>query len=107
VSRAIAFESAASAVYYAEDAIARALRDGNAFIPRDSGPLRRRLARAKRASLPEQGPCEALARYAERMLEEGRSMDYIRGTWGCDVDSIKRALELWPSKPAEQLQLIA
>lgn len=112
MSLGISFESASSAIAYAEDAIPRFLRTGSVSFTRDSAALRRRIQRRMRESLPDVGPSLALARYALRMEREGHTHAQIARLWGCCEDSVVSALATWPEgkehetrEPVEQPSL--
>lgn len=105
MSLGISFESASSAIAYAEDAIPRFLRHGSVCLTRDMDALRRRMQRRRRESLPDTGPSLQLARYALKMERDGRSHDWIASMWGCGPLAVAQSLAMWPEgKEQETLE---
>lgn len=105
----ISFESACSAIAYAEDAIPRFLRTGSVSFTRDADALRRRVKRRMLESLPDVGPSPQLARYALKMEREGQSHRETAIRWGCALDTVLSALAMFPGgkerdEPEQQME---
>lgn len=104
MSLAISFESASSAVCYAEEAVPRALRRGCAAP--DIMLLRIRINRSIRAKRIRYAqsiddPTPALAKYARKCLQEGGNITDILTTWGCTRQTVHEALRAFPEEPEQ------
>jgi hypothetical protein len=101
MSLSISFESASSAVCYAEEAVPRVLRRGCAAP--DIHIIRAEVSRnlrAKRnayaASIDD--PTPALAKYARKCLQERGNLTEIASAWGCTKMSVMEALRMFPEE---------
>lgn len=101
MSFAISFESASSAVCYAEEAVPRALKRGP--LP-DIRLLRLRInqnLRAKRHAYAQSidDPTPSLAKYARKCLGVGGNITDIAVSWGCHRNAVLEALRAFPEEP--------